>query len=128
MAVTPFVPDSGPEDMTGLFTNIASVRRKGIPFPPRFDEKAGGADLRHLVLSLCAFEPADRLGNLAGRMDDIRRHPYFTNTDWDTLESKKLEAPWIPDEDVAVTMEPDEELMKKLTVRFQHDQNLFRSF
>ncbi len=30
-------------------------------------------------------------------MEDIQQHPWFANIDWDALEEKSLEPPFVPD-------------------------------
>jgi hypothetical protein len=37
-----------------------------------------------------------RLGNLAGGVQDIKSHAWFTNIKWDKLARKELEAPYTP--------------------------------
>lgn len=51
--------------MAKLFTNIACVKKRGVQFPKPFDDRAGGEECRNMISGLLAFEPGDRLGNLA---------------------------------------------------------------
>lgn len=64
-AHTPFALAGSEQDITQLFTKIACVKKGGVKFPHNFDEKAGGLHCREIIRGLLAFEPADRLGNLA---------------------------------------------------------------
>jgi len=94
---TPFVPPEGYSNITELFTSIATSKRQGIPFPEDFNAKAKGRDARDLIIKLLQAEPSHRLGNLAGRADDIKDHPFFKKTiDFTELYEKKINAPWIP--------------------------------
>jgi len=50
-----------------------------------------------LIERLLHPNPTLRLGNLKEGPHGIRDHPWFqTSFNWDDLESKKLEAPYIP--------------------------------
>jgi len=94
---TPFVPPEGYSNMTELFTAIACSKRQGIPFPDDFDRKARGKDCRDLVIKLLQSEPSHRLGNLAGRTDDIKDHPFFKGyIDYAALYERQITAPWVP--------------------------------
>lgn len=35
-------------------------------------------------------------GNLSGGVDDILRDPFFSLTDWDSLNHKQIRAPYLP--------------------------------
>jgi len=94
---TPFVPPEGYSNITELFTAIATSKRQGIPFPDDFNHKAQGRDARDLVIKLLQAEPSHRLGNLAGRADDIKEHPFFKkHIDFSQVLGKQMVAPWIP--------------------------------
>ena len=98
-ARTPFMPQDAEREsdvLTVLFTNIVCVRKLGIPFPEDFDERCGGSSCRDIVKKLLNFAPSQRLGNLAGKMGDVRAHPFFAGVHWERLEAKELEAPWRP--------------------------------
>lgn len=65
-ARTPFAPPGAEQDIAQLFTNIACVKKRGVFFPSNFDGKAGGnSHCRDIISGMLAFEPGDRLGNLA---------------------------------------------------------------
>lgn len=96
---TPFVGTGKDvdKDMTMLFTNIASVKKRGVPFSPNFGKAFQSPDgLAHCKSFICAllqFDPSKRLGNTP---DLLRRHPYFTALKWEDLRNKVIDAPWIP--------------------------------
>ncbi|KAJ3573124.1 hypothetical protein NP233_g2624 [Leucocoprinus birnbaumii] len=61
-------------------------------------------------------DPSTRLGCRPNGLgfDDIRRHPWFSSIDWDALEAKELQPPYVPDMKQAnfdVSHELDEFLM-----------------
>lgn len=68
-ARTPFASPGSEQDMGQLFINIACVKNQGVEFPENFDGKAGGPQCRDVVSGMLAFEPGDRLGNLANGYD-----------------------------------------------------------
>lgn len=37
-------------------------------------------------------DPLQRLGNMAGGMDEARKHPYFAGIDWNALAHKTMPA------------------------------------
>ncbi|KAL6770719.1 FAP295 [Auxenochlorella protothecoides x Auxenochlorella symbiontica] len=62
-----------------------------IAFPPYVHPVA-----RDLILRLLERRPARRLGMLAGRAGDIKRHAWFEGFDWDALEARKMDPPRRP--------------------------------
>jgi hypothetical protein len=54
----------------------------------------------YLSLSCSQFierSPNHRLGCRADDIDDIRRHPWFRGIDWEAMETKQLQPPFVPD-------------------------------
>jgi hypothetical protein len=49
-----------------------------------------------LLEGLFKKDPDRRLGGSKEDANDIKRHPWFKNIDWDALLQKKLKAPYIP--------------------------------
>jgi cGMP-dependent protein kinase len=47
-----------------------------------------------MVMRLLQHDPNKRLGRV-GR-DEVRSHPFFAGIDWDALEKRQLEAPYLP--------------------------------
>ncbi|KAL8940709.1 MAG: hypothetical protein Q9211_002148 [Gyalolechia sp. 1 TL-2023] len=62
-----------------------------IKFPADMDP-----DARSLISGLCAVNPGQRLGNLAGGVDKVKSHPFFSTIDWDALYYRKIKGPIIP--------------------------------
>ncbi|KAL8902942.1 MAG: hypothetical protein Q9207_004265 [Kuettlingeria erythrocarpa] len=62
-----------------------------IKFPSDLDP-----DARSLISGLCAVNPTQRLGNLAGGVDRVKSHPFFAPIDWDALYYRKVKGPIIP--------------------------------
>ena len=52
--------------------------------------------VEELVDGFLVKDPSQRLGNLAGRENDVLCHPYFEGLDLKTLRTRKVQAPWIP--------------------------------
>eukprot|EP00903_Cladosiphon_okamuranus_P013311 g12406.t1 len=100
---TPFQSPGEPADITALFTRIAGSKvatSKSI-FPGNYDEKAGNEHSRDIVSRFLQADPTQRLGNLAGGIDEARKHPYFAEIDWNALAHKKMPAPWKPPSSLA---------------------------
>jgi serine/threonine protein kinase len=75
-------------DQMDLFRAIV----KGEYFLPRnFSEKVG-----NIVDGFLTKNPAQRLGSLANREDDIYSHPWFANVNWDRFRQKLVKAPNVP--------------------------------
>lgn len=53
------------------------------------------SDARDAIAKLLDKTPANRLG--ARGIEDVRRHPWFAQLDWASLERKQLQSPWVPD-------------------------------
>lgn len=45
---------------------------------------------RDIVSRFLQADPTQRLGNLAGGIDEARKHPYFAAIDWNALANKKM--------------------------------------
>jgi cGMP-dependent protein kinase len=75
-----------------IFETILQGRSQ-IKFPPKFD-----IDAKDLVMKLLEPNPALRLGSLAGGMQDVLDHPFFTKAkfDWNALVKKTMKAPYVP--------------------------------
>jgi len=62
-----------------------------IPYP---DELSPAA--KSLIQGFCTVPPVDRLGNLPGGVDDIKKHEFFKDIDWDDLYYRRVKGPIIP--------------------------------
>jgi protein-serine/threonine kinase len=73
------------KDRKEMFRNIKGGR---LNFSARLSVEA-----IHLISNLMARNPRKRLG--AGREDaeDIKKHPWFSNIDWNAVRERKLEVP-----------------------------------
>ena len=88
VGATPFQDD----EQQRIFEKIVSVETT-LKFPERFDLNA-----KDLITKLLHPNPALRLGCLAGGVQDIMTHPWFTivNVQWGAMLKKELRAPFIP--------------------------------
>ena len=67
-----------------------------IRFPPYVSAAA-----RDLVVRLLERKPTRRLGALAGRAGDVKRHRWFEGFDWEALAARKMVPPRQPKDDAA---------------------------
>ncbi|TFK51637.1 kinase-like protein [Heliocybe sulcata] len=75
-----------------------SISKDPLKFPEDAESRCSRAGLQALK-GLLERDPAKRLGckpNGEG-FEELRRHPWFKNIDWGTLESKQQTSPFIPD-------------------------------
>ena len=61
----------------------------------RFPKKVAGPVL-DIIRGLLTSDPAERLGNLSGGADDIKKHAWNKKIMWPSLLLKKIEAPYKP--------------------------------
>jgi serine/threonine protein kinase len=78
LARTPFQADF----TTKIFQNIVASE-KNLSFPGKMDPQHVA-----LVKKLLNVNPAFRLGNMSGGVDDIMRDPFFSTMDWDALSKR----------------------------------------
>lgn len=86
LARTPFQADY----TTKIFQNIIAAERN-LSFPPKMDPLHV-----NLVKKLLAVNPAYRLGNLSGGVEDIMRDPFLASVDWEALRLRQVKAPFVP--------------------------------
>lgn len=86
LARTPFQADY----TTKIFQNIIAAD-KVLSFPPKM-EPAHVA----LIKKLLSVNPAFRLGNLIGGIEDIIKDPFFAGYDWDATINQTLPSPYCP--------------------------------
>lgn len=53
-------------------------------------------DAQDLLQQLITPDLTKRLGNLLHGSDDIKRHKWFAEVNWERLERKDIEAPYVP--------------------------------
>jgi serine/threonine protein kinase len=86
LARTPFQADF----TTKIFQNIIAAD-KVLAFPPKMDP----AHVT-LVKKLLSVNPAFRLGNLVGGMEDIIKDPFFAGYNWEDTIKQSVPAPYCP--------------------------------
>ncbi|RKP10188.1 kinase-like domain-containing protein [Thamnocephalis sphaerospora] len=72
----------------GIYEKILAGR---IQFPAHFDLAA-----KDIVKRLLTADRTKRLGNLRGGAEDVRRHKWFRDVDWDALLRRAVRAPIVP--------------------------------
>ncbi|ORE18378.1 kinase-like protein, partial [Rhizopus microsporus] len=69
--------------------------------PLQFPEKIQvSVECRQVIQGLLAKRPKDRLGHGREGLQKLKSHPWFQGLDWEQLESKKAQPPFIPNKDV----------------------------
>jgi cGMP-dependent protein kinase len=86
LARTPFQADY----TTKIFQNIIAADRV-LAFPPKMDPQHVA-----LIKKLLSVNPAFRLGNLSGGIEDIISDPFFSDLDWNAVVSRSLPSPYRP--------------------------------
>lgn len=86
LSKTPFQADY----TTKIFQNIVAAE-KNLSFPPKLDPQ-----LVAIVKKLLTVNPAFRLGNLSGGVQDIMNDPFFSGFDWSAVKNRTARAPYTP--------------------------------
>lgn len=75
-----------------------SISKDSLRFPEDAESKCSRAGLQALK-GFLEREPSRRMACKPGGEDfgEVKRHPWFQNIDWETLETKEQIAPFIPD-------------------------------
>ena len=73
---------------------IISEYKKKIIMPNNFSEEA-----KDLINKLLNLDPKKRLGAGKNGFENLKKHKYFEDVDWDDLEKKKITPPFIPNID-----------------------------
>ena len=68
-----------------------NVYKKKIIFPTWMDETA-----KDLIIKLLNIDPNLRIGSGANGSEEIKKHDFFKNIDWNLALKKKLKPPFIP--------------------------------
>lgn len=111
----------------------ASIQKDSLKFP---DDASSFCtpDGLHALEGLLQRNPKDRLACKPGGMGivDFQQHPWFANIDWDSLENKESQPPFVPDVSCSdVTMLPLTETnphdlqMKKANFDVTHELDEF---
>ena len=72
----------------GIYEKILAGK---LQFPHHFDNAA-----RDLIKRLLTADRTKRLGNLRGGSDDVKRHKWFREVDWQGLYDRRVAAPIVP--------------------------------
>lgn len=76
----------------------SSICKEPLKFPEDADEKCSPEGI-HALRSFLDRKTAARLGCRSGGQGfvDLQTHPWFRNIDWDNLETKEAQPPFVPD-------------------------------
>jgi len=88
MGSAPFVDDFDPMQ---IYQKIV----KGV-LPQAKGQRALKKDAKAVVEGLLQREPAERLGCMKLGVDEVKRTPFFSKINWQRLEKKLIQAPYIP--------------------------------
>eukprot|EP00898_Chlorokybus_atmophyticus_P005548 jgi/Chlat1/5995/Chrsp4S06191 len=80
------------------YQNILFVK---LAFPPGFDPAA-----QDLIAKLLVVDTTRRLGCMAGGVEDIKRHPFFADVNWQAVADRQLFPPYIPPPQTLTNMKP----------------------
>jgi serine/threonine protein kinase len=112
------------ENPFGIYQKILAGR---IDFPKNFDSNA-----KDLVKKLLNADRSKRYGCLKNGAEDIKRHKWFKNINWDDVYDRKLIPPIIPtfstDDDTS-NFDTYDDSPKDSNVQLSgNDQDLFKGF
>ena len=68
--------------------------KKPITFGNNFSDEA-----KDLITKLLDLDPEKRIGAGRSGFENLKKHKYFEDINWDDLENKKIQAPFVPDLD-----------------------------
>jgi CRP-like cAMP-binding protein len=77
-------------DVTAIYKNIMKGFSQ-VKFPSNFN-----SDLIYTIKSLCRKRPEERAPMLKGGINNLISMPFFSDLDFEKLEKRAAEAPWIP--------------------------------
>jgi serine/threonine protein kinase len=86
---TPFYAEG-----TDQITLFRFVVKGAFRFP---DKGTMSVPVEDLIKRLLIGDPRKRLGSLAGGLQEIYAHSWFTGMDFAALRRKEVEAPWTPE-------------------------------
>ena len=67
------------------------VYKKPLHLPNCFSD-----DAKDLIKKLVNVDPKKRIGAGPSGIEELKKHAYFSEIDWDDLENRKVEAPFVP--------------------------------
>lgn len=121
----PFVFPKGSKLRLDFFT-------KKVEMCNNFTEEA-----KDLISKFLTVEPKNRIGYGSKGIENIKKHPYFANIDWEKLEERKLKPPFVPqiqnDTDVmyfdkAFTTKPVAGSWIEMADNSKKEDNIFEGF
>ena len=68
------------------------IKNSPIKFPKRITLQE---DTKDIIKKLLEKNPKKRLGSQGG-LEEIKKHPFFANVDWELILQKKVPAPFVP--------------------------------
>ncbi|CAE8594650.1 unnamed protein product, partial [Polarella glacialis] len=83
-------PFDAPE-VSQIYKNIIKGFSK-VEFPDNLP-----SDLTDVIKSLCRKKPEERVCMQKGGVENLKQMSFFTKFDWEKLDRRELETPWIPD-------------------------------
>ena len=89
MGGAPFADDHDPMQ---IYQKIL----RGVLPQPKPGQKSMGKDAKGIVDRLLTKEPTERLGCMKHGVDEVKRHAFFSKINWQRLEKKLIQAPYIP--------------------------------
>ena len=91
------VPPFNAETKEAIFNNIVNhPQNNHIRFPPVGDEEGCLSNAaKDIIDQLLNPDPAERLGSGPNGVEDIKKHPFFADIDWNSI--RKVEPPIVPD-------------------------------
>lgn len=77
-----------------LEANIKTrIVSKEVHFP---SEPAISEEAKSIIRGLCTLDRSKRLGNLSGRAQDVKGHPFFHGVNWEDVYYRRSRGPIIP--------------------------------
>lgn len=66
---------------------------KEVHFP---SEPAISENAKDIIKGFCTIDRSKRLGNLSGRAQDVKNHPFFQGVNWEDVYNRRARGPIIP--------------------------------
>lgn len=131
LGMNPFYEDGASQ--LQLFKRI--VKAEYLIPPPQHWMALSNASIDLLARTLVP-DPDQRLGCLAGGINDLKQHPFFGNhsMDFEKLQEKQVQPPWVPDVENSLDganfeeWDDSKEEEKASTPLNEEEQKLFRDF
>jgi serine/threonine protein kinase len=86
-----FISKENPFYEKDPMTSYTRIIKAQFSFPKHF-----GSPEKSLIKKLLVVQPKKRLGFGKNGIQDLKKHPFFSQTDWTQIEEKRAKAPVIP--------------------------------